>query len=542
MSIPNRFTLLSGLLAYSLSLSATPVAPGWNNLGAGLNGPVNAVVVSGDDVYVGGGFTDAGGIADADYLARWDGANWHAVAPGLSAQVRSIAISGTNIYVGGNFINVGGIAAADFVARWDGGAWHALGGTPMMAAVAGVVRTIVINGTNVYIGGDFTNVSGIATADFVARWNGSTWNALGNGLSNSVYSLALKGADLYAGGFFLNAGGNADADRVARWNGSSWNALGTGNALTIGSVQAIAVGGNDVYIGGSFTDAAGIPEADRIARFDGTNWHALGSGISNVVSTVYALTYDGAYLFAGGLFFDAGGNVGVNYIARWYDNTWEPLDNTLGSPVRSIAVTYNNMYVGGDFINGANNPNNDNIARWEYTSLPVELSAFRADPHADGVLLRWQTESEFQNHYFQIEHSTGGAHFSPIGRVDGYGNSAQTRYYTFLHQNPPPGLNYYRLRQVDFDETAHYSPIVSIRITGKGAISLTPNPASDHFQIRGLGDATARVRLSSAKGQLLWEGEGREGEPVSLVNFPPGYYFVEVLNGSAKQIFRVAKE
>lgn len=82
MSIPNRFTLLSGLLAYSLSLSATPVAPGWNNLGAGLNGPVNAVVVSGDDVYVGGGFTDAGGITDADYLARWDGANWHAVAPG----------------------------------------------------------------------------------------------------------------------------------------------------------------------------------------------------------------------------------------------------------------------------------------------------------------------------------------------------------------------------------------------------------------------------------------------------------------------------
>lgn len=135
-----------------------------------------------------------------------------------------------------------------------------------------------------------------------------------------------------------------------------------------------------MYIGGSFTDAAGIPEADRIARFDGTNWHALGSGISNVVSTVYALAYDGAYLFAGGLFFDAGGNAGVNYIARWYDNTWEQLGNTLGSPVRSIAVTYNNIYVGGDFINGAGNANNDNIVRWEYTSLPVSGRRFPRRP------------------------------------------------------------------------------------------------------------------------------------------------------------------
>jgi len=535
MSVPNRFTLLSGLLAYSLSLSATPVAPGWNNLGAGLNGPVNAVVVSGDDVYVGGGFTDAGGIADADYLARWDGSAWHAVAAGLSAQVRSIAISGSNIYVGGNFANAGGIAAADFVARWDGSAWHSLG-----TGVVGAVHSIVISGSNVYAGGDFSSAGGIAAAKFIARWNGSAWSALGSGLNNFVRGMALKGSNLYVTGNFTDAGGNPAADRIARWDGSSWNALGTPNLNSYG--LTIAIAGNDVYIGGPFTDAAGIPEADRVARFDGTNWHALGSGIAFLASSVYTLAYDGAYLFAGGSFFNAGGNNAADYIARWDGSSWENLGNTLGSAVRSIAVTYNNLYVGGDFSPGAGNANINYIARWEYTSLPVELSDFRADPHAQGVLLRWQTESESQNHYFQIEHSTGGAHFSPIGRVEGYGNSAQTRYYSFLHQNPPAGLNYYRLRQVDFDETAHYSPIVSVRITGKGAITLTPNPASDYFQIRGLGDATTRVRLSDAEGRLLWEGEGREGEPVDLAAFPRGYYFVEIQSGPARQTIRVVKE
>lgn len=503
----------------------------------GLNGVVNAVVVSGSDVYVGGAFTDAGGIADADFLARWDGSSWHAVAPGLTnGQVYSIAISGSNIYIGGSFTNIGGNNNLSRIARWNGNSWNALGN-----GLSSAVRAIAINGSDVYVGGDFPNIGGNSTMAYIARWNGSNWNALGNGLSSFVRGLVYKGTDLYAVGNFSNAGGDFDADRVARWNGNSWNALGIANLN--GLTNTITIAGTDVYIGGAFTDAAGIPEADRIARFDGTNWHALGTGIGGSIGTVNTLAYDGAHLFVGGSFFDAGGNPDADNIARWTGSSWESLGGEFLGSFRGIGIAPNNVYAGGDFVNGATNGSIDYIGRFEYTSLPVELSAFRADPHPGGVLLRWQTESESENQYFQIEHSTDGVRFSPVGRQEGHGNSAITRYYSFLHDSPAPGLNYYRLRQVDFDETAHYSPIVSIRTAGAPALLLAPNPAADHFYILGLTDDDGHhLRLHDAQGRLLWEGDIRDGEPVDIGSWPRGSYSVGVQNGTDKQVLRLVKE
>ena len=71
--------------------------PQWNPLCPGLNSAVHAIVPHGTDIYVGGAFTDAGGHADADYLARWDGCEWHPVASALSGIVSSIVISGDSI-------------------------------------------------------------------------------------------------------------------------------------------------------------------------------------------------------------------------------------------------------------------------------------------------------------------------------------------------------------------------------------------------------------------------------------------------------------
>ncbi len=149
------------------------------------------------------------------------------------------------------------------------------GGSGGVGALTGAVRALAVSGSDVYVGGWFQDAGGIPEADYVARWNGSSWSALGgsggNGaLNGGVTALAVSGGDVYVGGFFTDAGGIPEADRVARWDGSSWSALGgSGNgALAPGSVVLdLAVSGGDVYVGGFFQDAAGNLAADLVAAY-----------------------------------------------------------------------------------------------------------------------------------------------------------------------------------------------------------------------------------------------------------------------------------
>jgi len=155
-------------------------------------------------------------------------------------------------------------------------------------------------------------VAGLAlTPDAAAQAPQGTgsWHALG-GLSGEVFAIGLGDAGAYAGGLFEDAGGDANADRIARWDGSSWHALG-GGVQDI--VWAIAVDGTDVYVGGAFTDAGEDPEADYLARWDGSSWHAPG-GLNG---DVWAIAVDGSEVYVGGAFTDAGGDPRADYIARW---------------------------------------------------------------------------------------------------------------------------------------------------------------------------------------------------------------------------------
>ena len=68
------------------------------------------------------------------------------------------------------------------------------------------VSALVVSGTNLYAGGYFTTAGGV-TANFIAKWDGSSWSALGSGMNYWVSALAVSGTNLYAGGLFTTAGG-----------------------------------------------------------------------------------------------------------------------------------------------------------------------------------------------------------------------------------------------------------------------------------------------------------------------------------------------
>ena len=92
------------------------------------------------------------------------------------------------------------------------------------------VHALAINSSgNLYAGGKFYNPPGAWTVNRIAKWNGTSWSALGSGMNKYVNALVFDSAsNLYAGGDFTTAGG-VSANRIARWNDTSVLALGNGD-------------------------------------------------------------------------------------------------------------------------------------------------------------------------------------------------------------------------------------------------------------------------------------------------------------------------
>src|SRR5207247_965296 len=136
--------------------------------------------------------------------------------------------------------------------------------------------------------------------------------------------LAVYDGELIAGGYFTTADG-IEADYIARWNGTSWQSLGSGmsaGAASYPGVFALTMYNRELIAGGGFTSAGGV-SANYIARWNGTSWSDVGGG-TGIDYRPYALTvYDGE-LIAGGLFFTAGG-FAASHIARWDGASWRPL-------------------------------------------------------------------------------------------------------------------------------------------------------------------------------------------------------------------------
>lgn len=283
----------------------------WSALGSGMDARVLALVVSGTNLYAGGTFTNAGGTI-VNGIARWNGSDWSALNFGMNSggEVHSLAVSGPYLYAGGRFHTAGGIASTN-VAKWNGNTWSALGDGTDDKVVA-----LAVFGTDLYAAGWFDHAGGVM-ANSIAKWNGMTWSAVGSGVDGGndgswgITLLAL-GTNLYFGGNFTVAGG-ITANYIAKWDGNVWSALGSGMNNW---VVALASDGTNLYAAGPFTTAGGTP-ASGIAKWDGTNWSPMGSGIINGLygPEVLGLAVSGQNLYAGGNFTLAGGKV-TAYMAR----------------------------------------------------------------------------------------------------------------------------------------------------------------------------------------------------------------------------------
>ena len=306
-------------------------------------------------------------FTDADWVSLGDIRN----SSGGAGIVNATVVDATgNLYIGGFFTKAGGVNATN-VAKWNGTSWSALG-PGLGSAIYGAIDALAVSGTNLYAGGTFTNSGGVAISK-IAQWNGSAWSGLSTGIGSIgiVFALAVSGTNVYAGGSFASAGG-VPANYVAQWNGNYWSALNSGQ-WNCYSVYSLAASGTNLYAGGWFSMAGGVA-ATNVAQWNGSAWSALGSGLSGgEFPIVYSIAISGSNVYVGGQFTNAGG-VAASSIARWNGSTWSALDSGLtgagdgfGPTVYALAVAGSVLYAGGDF-NFAGETPASNIGRWDGSS------------------------------------------------------------------------------------------------------------------------------------------------------------------------------
>ena len=97
------------------------------------------------------------------------------------------------------------------------------------------------------------------------------------------------------------------------------------------------------------------------------------------------------------------------------------------------------------------------------STLPVELISFEGYEYRGNAIIEWATATEINNDMFELYHSTDALKWNLINTQMGSGNSNEINEYNATHPITNV-INYYRLKQIDFDGEFEYSNIISINI------------------------------------------------------------------------------
>ena len=169
-------------------------------------------------------------------------------------------------------------------------------------------------------------------------------------------------------------------------------------------------------------------------------------------------------------------------------------------------------------------------------SLPVSLADFTARLTNGVNILGWSTAQEINSRHFEVERSRDGRAFAAIGQVAAAGNSNTRLGYRFTDNRPNKGVNYYRLRVVDKDNTFTYSDVRSVRNEGRGTdISIYPNPVQDRLRLNFNADNGAKgsLAITDLGGKILYSGPltintGNTAVAIPVGGLAAGTYLVKI--------------
>jgi hypothetical protein len=172
-------------------------------------------------------------------------------------------------------------------------------------------------------------------------------------------------------------------------------------------------------------------------------------------------------------------------------------------------------------------------------ALKAEITSFTAKKNANTSVISWLTASEKDNAVFQIERSSNATDFSPIGEAKGAGNSNVLNTYSFTDLKPVFGVNYYRLKAIDYNGTVTLTQVVSVNFSSKGGdkTAVYPNPANDVVRVdyTATDAATTVIQVTDLTGRVIISqnvaiNKGANLLPLNIASLPSGAYLVKINN------------
>jgi hypothetical protein len=175
----------------------------------------------------------------------------------------------------------------------------------------------------------------------------------------------------------------------------------------------------------------------------------------------------------------------------------------------------------------------------EAAALPLQWLSFTVTRQNQTAFLKWTTAQEQNTRNFVVQHSTNGINWTAVGALPAAGNSSIAIHYSYVHNRPAPGINYYRILQTDLDNRGSYSGIKALRFTKNGeTFTLIGNPVTNNVLIVQVNTATG-LALYAPDGKLLWLQQVHTGiMHIDVSRYAKGTYLLKNNSTAQKVLIR----
>ncbi len=416
--------------------------------------------------------------------------NWETLGEGVNITARDLYTDTlTNrLYAIGVFTLADDTVDVGGVTYWDGIQWNALDSGNTECPSCNPITSITTFQGEVYIAGQFTSFANVPNTKFMARYNGTTWESMGD-VNGLLWFYHYNNQLIMAVGTFDTING-VYAKNLALYDGISWTPFDTASFIQPGQfINCMAEYNGELYAGGNFDLPNGVEE---IAKFDGNAWVSVGGGILGNAWVNKMVVYQNE-LYVAGFFHKSAGNAG-NGIMKWDGSNWSDCNNGLaltgGGQIFDMEIYNGELIVQGWMALGDGIPM-QNLAKWDGSKWCSFRNSFngtavKIELYNNELIVACQDSMDLEPEKY-IAKWIGGNQSDTCGIV---------------------GIEENNLED---------------------GIAIYPNPNNGSFIIDINDIDTATINIYSITGQLILQKTLTQNTTkVDLLNSPKGIYFLKV--------------